>query len=207
MGHLLIWIVGCAVGFAENRPMMLEKLSSTRDRALLIGISVVSGVATGTLLAGCGLPAYRRWHGDTSCPSRAGHWLLIRALAIHAMIRAAHYARLPASVIFSIVALIDLGFFWVLRRRLPRHWVAVFLVSTLLGAVRAFEFGTSLYQRHLWSAIDAGSALLDAFTILWAIGRDRSLGAPADGLHRLGVGVTLALDAIYMIFSFIQLVW
>jgi hypothetical protein len=63
------------------------------------------------------------------------------------------------------------------------------------------------YQGHLWSAIGAGSALLDASTILWAIGQDRRSGAPADGLHRLGVGVGLALDAIYMIFNLIQLVW
>ncbi len=123
------------------------------------------------------------------------------------MIQAARYARLPATVVFSIVALTDLGFFWVLRRRLPRHWVAVFLVSILLAAVRAIEFVTSPYQRHLRSAIGVGSALLDATTILWAIGQDRRSGAPADGLHRLGVGVRLALDVISMIFSLIQLVW
>jgi hypothetical protein len=57
------------------------------------------------------------------------------------------------------------------------------------------------------SAIGIGTALVDASTILWAIGRDRRSGAPADGLHRLGVGAGLALDAIDMIFIFIPLVW
>jgi hypothetical protein len=207
MGHLLIWVVGCAVGLAEYRPMMLESIPSFRDRALLIGTSFVSGVATGTLLAGCGLLAYRRWRGDTTCPSRAGHWLLLRALAVHTLTLAARYSRITPSAYFSIVAMIDLVFFWGLRRRLPRHWVAVFLVSTLLAAVRAVEFGTISYPWRLWSATSVVSGLLDASAILWAIGRDRRSGASADGLHRLGVGVALALDAIYMTFNLIQLVW
>jgi hypothetical protein len=207
MGHLLIWIVGCAVGLAERRPMMVAYIPSFRDRVFVIGNSVVSGVAIGTLLAGCGVLAYRRWRGDASCPSRAGHWLLLRALAVHAMTLAAQYARLTPFVYFSIVLMIDLAFLWGLRRRLPRHWVTVFLVSTILAAVRAVGFGAFAYQAHLWSAIGAGSALLDGLTILWAIGRDRRSGAPVDGLHRLGVGVALALDAIYMTVSLMQLVW
>jgi hypothetical protein len=103
--------------------------------------------------------------------------------------------------------MIDLGFFWGLRRSLPRHWVVAFLVSTLLAAVRAVGFGTFAYLRELWAAIGVGSGLLDASTILWAIRQDRRSGAPTDGLHHLGVGVTLAFDAIYIIFHLIQLVW
>lgn len=207
MGHLLLWIVGCAIGLAERRPTMLEHVSSTRDRAIIIGYSVVSGLAIGTILTGCGLMAYRRRRGDASYPSRAGHWLLIRALVVHATILAANHVHLTPFAYLAIVAMVELAFFWGLRRRLPRHWAAVFLVSALLAAVRAIGFGAFDYGLRPWPAVEIGSSLLNASVTLRAIDRDRRPGAPADGLHRLGVGLALALDVIYLIFGLVWLAW
>ena len=47
----------------------------------MTGYSLAMGTAFGTILTGCGLMAYRRWRGDASYPSRAGHWLLLFGLA------------------------------------------------------------------------------------------------------------------------------
>ena len=47
----------------------------------MTGYNLAMGTAFGTILIGCGLLAYRRWRGDTSYPSRAGHWLLLLGLA------------------------------------------------------------------------------------------------------------------------------
>lgn len=211
MGHLLIWVVGCAIGFAEQRPIMrvLDSSASDRDRVLAIGSSVVWGIAIGTILAGCGLLAYRRWRGDLSCPSRAGHWLMLRALALHAVNAAPQYAGVHLSifVLYWIYPIIDVAFLWGLRRRLPRHWVAVFLVSTVLSAIRAVGFAAFAYSRFPLAAISIGSVLLDVFVILRAVGRDRHEGAPADGLHRLGVGTALALDAFSLIFNLVLILW
>jgi hypothetical protein len=82
MGHLLIWVVGCAVGFAAYRSIAPPRfLLGPRGLAFVAGYSLAMGMAFGTILTGCGLLAYRRWRGDTSCPSRAGHWLLLFGLA------------------------------------------------------------------------------------------------------------------------------
>lgn len=82
MGHLLIWIVGCAVGLAAYRsiappPDMLTPLRL----AIEVAYNLAMGMVFGTLLTGCALLAYRRWRGDGGYPSRAGHWLLIFGLA------------------------------------------------------------------------------------------------------------------------------
>ena len=42
----------------------------------------------------------------------------------------------------------------------------------------------------------AGAVVLGAITLLAAIAGDRRSGAPGDGLHRLGLGVWLAIAAI-----------
>jgi hypothetical protein len=212
MGHLLIWIVGCAIGFAERRAAAPTGLPTYRDRVLVTASVVAWGVGYGTILTGCALLAYRRWRGDTDYPSRAGHWLLLRGLATVATWVASKLSHLPPSVAFSSMLMIDLAFFWGLRRRLPRHWVAVFLVSFILAAIRegqyiAIEFyylpAIVMSLRH----IGAASVLADALVILWAIGRDRRSGAPADGLHRLGVVTVLALDALGAIFYLLSIVW
>jgi hypothetical protein len=80
MGHLLIWVVGCAVGFAAYRSITPPRMKP-REWAIVTGYSLAMGTALGTILTGCGLLAYRRRRGDTSCPSRAGHWLLLFGLA------------------------------------------------------------------------------------------------------------------------------
>jgi hypothetical protein len=201
MGHLLIWIVGCAVGFAERRWIMVVNFPSSRHRVFVIGGSAVWAIAIGAVLAGCGLLAYRRWRGDTSCPSRAGHWLLLRALAVYAMSMAIRYSVLLAYAYFWIAFMIDLAFFWGLRRQLPRHWITVFLVSTILAAIEALGFGTFPYGSLSWFVIGVGSPFLDAFVILRAVGRDRRSGAPADGLHRLGVATALFLDFTDIVFD------
>jgi hypothetical protein len=136
---------------------------------------------------------------------------LLRGLAVHAMIVAAYRFNPSVQVLYSIALLIDLAFFWGLRRRLPQHWVAVFIVSTLIFAAEAYSH-TEHYSRvavflmSSWPAIRFGCALLDGLTVLWAIGRDRRSGAPADGLHLLGVGTVLFSDAFGLISSLFLLV-
>jgi hypothetical protein len=205
MGHLLLWVVGCAIGFAERRSLTPTNLPTDRVRVMVFSSNVAWGMALGTIFTGCALLAYRRWRGDTDYPSRAGHWLLLRGLAVDATWSASAYSRLSLSARGSIVLMVDLAFLWGLRRRLPRHWVAVFLVSSILAAVRAvgfmaFEFyhDTSILMSLRY--IGAGSVLLDAIVILRAIGRDGRSGVPTDGLHRLGIVTVLALDALSAIF-------
>lgn len=207
MGHLLLWIAGCAVGFAERRSIANIDLPTGRDRVLMIGSSVVWAVALGTVLTGCVLMAYRRWQGDRSCPSLAGHWLLLRILAIDVTSTASGYFRIPFSLTSAIVLMIDLAFLRGLYRRLPRHWVAVFLVDGLAAAIRMIDFLAFPFSLTGIGGIGLGSSLVMALTILWAIGRDRRSGAPADGLHRLGVGTALALDASSVLFYLAMLFW
>jgi hypothetical protein len=70
-------------------------------------------------------------------------------------------------------------------------------------------FALDYWPSFIWrmSDISGASALADALATLWAIGRDRKTGAPTDGLHRLGVGTALLLDASSVIFSLIVLLW
>ena len=205
MGHLLLWVIGCAIGFAERRSLTPTDLLTDRVRVMVFSSNVAWGMALGTIFTGCALLAYRRWRGDTDYPSRAGHWLLLRGLAVDATWSASTYSRLSLSVRGSIVLMVDLAFFWGLRRRLPRHWVAVFLVSSILAGIRAVGFMAFDHSYHPAVAmtlrhIGAGSVLLDALVILRAIGRDRRSGVPTDGLHRLGIVTVLALDVLSAIF-------
>lgn len=208
LGHLLIWIVGCASGLALQRQVMtMTGFANPRDRLLVIGSSILWAATLGTLLVGCGLMAYRRWRGDVLYPSRAGHWLLLRATAEQTVPRAMNPLLRSINAYFWVILAIDLAFLWGLRRRLPRHWVAVFLVSTLLAAAWAVGFwDIAGYGRPLVFVVRVAGAFLEAFTILWAIRRDRQAGAPVDGLHRLGVGLELALDTFGMIFGLLYLV-
>ena len=52
----------------------------------------------------------------------------------------------------------------------------------------------------------AGSILVGALAIVWAIVRDRRSGDSADGLHRLGFGTWLAIAAIQMVMYLLYLV-
>ena len=60
MGHLLIWVVGCAVGFAAYRWITPPHIGIFRGLAIVSGYSLAMGMAFGTILTGCGLLAYRR---------------------------------------------------------------------------------------------------------------------------------------------------
>jgi hypothetical protein len=206
-GHLLLWVVGCAVGFAERRELMQANLPTDRYRVMLFS-SMIWGIALGTILTGCILLAYRRWRGNRSYPSRSGHWLLLRALAVHATWTIFILPGSPAGASLSVL-IVDLAFLWYLRRHLPRHWVAVFLVSCIAAAVRAALF-MALYRIPATvvvslNSVSIGSAVVDALVILWAVGRDRRSDVPTDGLHRLGIVTVLALDAWSAIFSLIHL--
>jgi hypothetical protein len=203
-------------------------------------------MAFGTILAGCGLLAYRRWQGDTCYPSRAGHWLLLLGLAAATADGAAIVAydyravqdpsfRITAylaqfeiggrgtwpamyhqAVGWGVGAMAALGFLWALRRRLQRPWLAVFLVSSLASAILAVGHIISLSlalhavnPRSLTRVlvhVYAGSILLGALAILWAIVRDGRSGIPTDGLHRLGLGAWLAIAAIQMVMYLLYLV-
>lgn len=58
MGHLVAWIVGCAVGFAAYRSMMppwLPDVTPLRSRVLVSCYGLFMGTAFGTILTGSGL--------------------------------------------------------------------------------------------------------------------------------------------------------
>ena len=167
MGHLLVWVVGCAVGFAAYRSIMPARISQIRGRAIVTGYSLAMGTAFGTILTGCGLMAYRRWRGDRSDPSRAGHWLLLFGLAAAAADVAAvaayryrdvqdpSYPITPylaqfqpggastwpsgyhQAVGWSVGAMAGLGFLLALRRRLPPRWHAVFVTFFVVSVILA----------------------------------------------------------------------
>ena len=153
-------------------------LWSQSDGLMLIdGVAVAFRIAIGTILTGCALLAYRRWQGDRSYPSRAGHWLLLRALAVHAtwtISRPIYWLLLRALAVpvtqrnfnlyqagvYVSVLIIDLAFLWCLRRGLPRHWVAVFLVHCLAAAIRAallFMQRGAAMRRSPWTWICSAS--------------------------------------------------
>ncbi len=203
IGHLMIWVVGLAIGLAQARLSLSRDDPDARSRTIAIVGSLAFAVALGTNLAGCGLLAYRHWKGDTSCPSRAGHWLMIRALASYVAILPFRWAwpgmYLPAYQ--WILLLVNLGFLWHLRHRLPSRWVAVFLASAIMAALQAIaltRYGKLgfRYRAFLWSTLVLAGDLLEAALIV----RDRRAGAPADGLHRLGVWTALALDLFPLAF-------
>jgi hypothetical protein len=180
MGHLLIWIVGCAVGFAAYRSISPARLPMLRGRIVVSSYSLAMGTAFGTILAGCGLMAYRRWQGDGSYPSRAGHWLLLFGLAAAAADVAAvvAYQRRAAqdpsmavapflaqftpgpggfwpvllhhAVGWTVGALVALGFLLGLRGRLGRHWIAVFVVFSVASALLATAHIISAFLLHFW---------------------------------------------------------
>lgn len=213
MGHLLLWVVGCALGFAERRAAAPAGLSLSTDpvRMMIFASNLAWGIALGTILTGCVLIAYRRSRGDPDYPSRAGHWLLLRGLAVDAIWVAFNLSYLSLSVSGSCILLVDLIFLWYLRRRLPLHWVAVFLVSTIFAGIRtgvfiAFESYDLPAILVSLRYIGAGSALTDALVMLRAIGRDRRDGIPTDGLHRLGIATVLVLDALTALFCLIPII-
>jgi hypothetical protein len=178
IGHLLVWVVGCAVGFAAYRSITPAHITNPRGLAIVTGYSLAMGTAFGTILTGCGLLAYRRWRDDTSCPSRAGHWLLIfglaaaasdvAAVAVHIHMAARDPSHLgtpylaqfqPGPVGFWPVychhavgwgmgAMAALGFLWALRDRLEHRWLAVFLVFSLVSAILAVAHVTSAVLWH-----------------------------------------------------------
>lgn len=112
-GHLLVGIVGCAVGFAAYRsiaPSPRMVAHSGRAMAIITGYSLAMGTAFGSILTGCALMAGRRWRGDVGYPSRPGHWLLAFALASAAADVAAvvafnrQAAREPAIPVTALLA-------------------------------------------------------------------------------------------------------
>jgi hypothetical protein len=164
-GHLLVWVVGCAIGFAAYRSIMPDRLAMSRWLAVATGHSLVMGTAAGTILTGCGLMADRQRRGDRSYPSLGGHWLLLFGLTAAAADVAAVVAyrfwtvqdpSYPVdpylaqfqpggassgptfyhqTVGWSAGALAALGFLWAVRRRLPRRWIAVFFTFALVAAI------------------------------------------------------------------------
>jgi hypothetical protein len=102
----------------------------------------------------------------------------------------------------------SLGFLMALRRRLPRHWLAVFATFMIVSAVQAvghIPFLIPALHRLAGVALNellghayAGSVLLGILAILWALTRDWRSDAPADGLHRLGIGAWLTIGLVQM---------
>jgi hypothetical protein len=166
LGHLLIWIVGCALGFAAYRELLTAPFQP-RFRPLVLGYNLGMGTTLGTILAGSGLLAFRRWRGDLSYPSLPGHWLLLFGLAAALADGAAIIAYIgcarqdpsfpePAfwvhlreadnptwpgfyhqTVGWGLGAVVALVFLCRLRGRLARPWLAVFLVALIASATLA----------------------------------------------------------------------
>jgi hypothetical protein len=224
LGVYLVFILAIAVSSILVRRRHFW--SQSDSLMLIFGIvDAAREIAVDTILTGCALLAYRRWQGDRSYPSRAGHWLLLRALAVFATLRI-YQLLLPALAVsatrtiavlsgagaYVSVLIIDLAFLWCLRRHLPRHWVAVFFVRCIATAIRA-AFLFMERERDATNEVDfnflsVGAALFVALVICWAIGRDRRSGVPTDGLHRLGIATELALhalNAIVPIYLFLRL--
>jgi hypothetical protein len=82
VGHLVTWIVGCAIGLAAYRSIAPSpEILTPLTMVIAVVYNLAMGMAFGTLLTGCALLARRRWRGDTHYLSRPGHWLLIFGLA------------------------------------------------------------------------------------------------------------------------------
>ena len=77
ISHLLVWTLGCAVGFAAYGWLTPPWPMPPKTQFLSGAYNLLMGVALGTLLAGAGVLAYRRGRGDRSYPSLPGHWLLL----------------------------------------------------------------------------------------------------------------------------------
>jgi hypothetical protein len=77
ISHLLVWTLGCAVGFAAYGWLTPPWPMPPKTQFLSWAYNLLMGVALGTLLAGAGVLAYRRGRGDRSYPSLPGHWLLL----------------------------------------------------------------------------------------------------------------------------------
>lgn len=76
--HCLVWVLGCALGFAAYRGMMPPRFMPMMKIRVLSGAYNLSmGCAFGTMLMGTGVLAHRRLRGDASCPGLPGHWLLV----------------------------------------------------------------------------------------------------------------------------------
>lgn len=78
---LMVWTVGCALGFAAYRWIMPPWPMPPRTRGLSWAYNLLMGGALGTLVAGATTLAYRRSRGDRSYPSQPGHWLLLFGIA------------------------------------------------------------------------------------------------------------------------------
>lgn len=178
MGHLLTWIVGCAVGFSAYRSITPRGILGPRPLAVVTSYSLAMGMACGAILTGCGLLTYRRWRSDISTPDRAGHWLLWLGLAGAAAdvaavatynVLAARDPSIPATpylaqftpgpvgftpalchhaIGWDVGAAAALGFLWALRHRLGRQWLAVFLVFAIASATLAVGHITSVLLWH-----------------------------------------------------------
>jgi hypothetical protein len=81
VSHLMVWVLGCALGFAAYRGLMPPWPMPMKTRILSWAYNLAMGSAFGTILTGTGVLVYRRLRGDRSYPCLPGHWLLFFGLA------------------------------------------------------------------------------------------------------------------------------
>lgn len=79
IGHLALWVVGCAIGMAAYRSLTPALNDAFRPWGLFYNATM--GAAFGTILTGSTVLLSRRRQGDRSIPSEPGHWLLLLGLA------------------------------------------------------------------------------------------------------------------------------
>ena len=150
----MVWVLGCALGFAAYRGMMPPWPMPVKIRALSWAYNLAMGAAFGTILTGAGVLVYRRLRGDMSYPCLPGHWLLMFGLA-------AALADAVAVVVFrSLLAAwyspdTHLWAYWLpyrmARNRPDLAGMYSQCVGWGLGAVAALAFCWHLRRRVRWN--------------------------------------------------------
>ena len=237
--HLQVWTLGCALGFVAYQA--IAPPLNPRNSYLVLAYNLVMGMSLGTILSGAAILSARRWRGDRQTPSLPGHWLLLFGLAaaladgvaivVYRLIKYPfenpptaywipfHLALHPnltgvyqQAVGWGLGAVASLAFCWLLRRRVPRLWLAVFLGFFLMAAVLAGGHIFAIIQAHRaaslsvigpWCRVSvhlyAQSIGLCAFVVLVAVIWGMRRRSPTDGLHWLGITTWLAIASVQTI--------
>ncbi len=239
VGHLQIWILGFALGFGAYQA--IKPAFTPRTYPLGLAYNLMMGVSFGTILSGGAILSARRWRGDPQTPMLPGHWLLEFGLAaaladgaailLYSLVRGPydnppiaywtpfHMAKSPnltevyhQATGWGLGVLASLAFCWHLRRRLPWHWLAVFLGFLLAAMILAGGHLLTAIQVHRTGNIRVigqwcrrsvhvyGAAIgLCALAVLAAAIWDLRRRSSTDGLHWLGICAWLAIALIQII--------
>ncbi len=170
--HLVIWTAGCALGFAAYRGLLPWWLRMPSAKAKVIPFmatyNLAMGMVLGTILAGVGILAARRWREGEGLPSLPGHWLLIFGFA------AALVDGVAIAVDRSLLSAwyppgVYLSSYWVpfmLYRQPELAHLYSQAVGWGLGAVASLAFSWHLRRRLTWPWLAAFLAFVLVASIL-----------------------------------------